>query len=258
MWSRREIKTRAKDVLRTSYWKAFLISLVLAFVGGGGGGVSFNFPDPFSKSDPVNSSSSDLGSLFTSDGFNPFILLIVGVIFLVAMLFVAGVRIFLGYPLEVGGRRYFNRAAQDEVNMGFLGYAFDKYRYWGVIKSMLWRALINFLWFLLLIIPGIIKSYAYQMVPFILADNPNIGHKRALELSKQMTDGQKWRMFVLDLSFIGWYLLGFLLLFVGILFVLPYDNATRSELYLILRQKALDSGLSHPDELLIQPPNLVY
>jgi hypothetical protein len=245
MWTRRELKTKAKGVLRHSYWKAFLISLVLAFVVGNGGG-SFNVDWLFN----VPGSNPDNESMFNFDDLlTPIILLIVGIIILFAVLFVAALRIFLGYPLEIGARRYFNQAARDEVRMGYLGYAFDSGRYWGVIKAMLWRALINFLWFLLFIIPGIVKSYAYQMVPYILADNPNIGHKRALELSNQMTEGHKFKMFILDLSFIGWYLLGLLALVVGVLFVLPYDNATRAELYLVLRQNALNNGLCSDAEL---------
>ena len=89
------------------------------------------------------------------------------------------------------------------------------------------------------------------MVPYILADNPNIGYNRAIELSNNMTKGQKFDMFILDLSFIGWYLLGSLLFFVGIFFVLPYENATKAELYLVLRQNALDNNYSSPEELLI-------
>jgi uncharacterized membrane protein len=87
------------------------------------------------------------------------------------------------------------------------------------------------------------------MVPYILADNPNIGSKRAIELSRNMTMGHKWDMFVLDLSFIGWYLLGLLALGVGILFVMPYENATNAELYLVLRNNATTSGYCSSGEL---------
>jgi uncharacterized membrane protein len=89
------------------------------------------------------------------------------------------------------------------------------------------------------------------MVPYILADNPNIGYKRAIELSNNMTAGNKFNMFVLDLSFIGWYILGMLAFFIGTLFVLPYHFATEAELYLVLRKNALDSGLCSYDELLM-------
>jgi len=160
-------------------------------------------------------------------------------------------RILIGYGLEVGGRRFFKQAAQMDVNMGYLGYAFKKERYTDIMVTMLYKGVLNFLWYLLLIIPGIVKSYAYSMVPYILTDNPNIGYSRAIELSNKMTEGQKFEMFILDLSFIGWYLLGTLLFFVGIFFVKPYENATKVALYLVLRQNALASNYCTLDELLM-------
>jgi uncharacterized membrane protein len=160
-------------------------------------------------------------------------------------------RILIGYGLEVGGRRYFKQAAQMDVNMGYLGYAFKSGRFTNIMLTMLYRSVLTFLWFLLLIIPGIIKSYAYSMVPYILADNPNIGSSRAIQLSNQMTAGHKFDIWVLELSFLGWYLLGMLLFFVGIFFVKPYENATKAELYLVLRQNALDNEYCTSDELLI-------
>jgi len=60
-------------------------------------------------------------------------------------------------------------------------------------------------------------------------------------------------MWVLDLSFIGWYLLGALLFLVGVLFVMPYENATKAELYLVLRKNALDNGLCSYEELGLKP-----
>lgn len=167
------------------------------------------------------------------------------------ILLVLAFRVLLGYALEVGARRYFIQAAEDNADLNCLGFAFEKQKYINIIKAMLWRGFINFLWYLLLIIPGIVKAYAYRMVPYILADNPNIGYKRALELSKKMTDGEKFNILILDLSFIGWYILGVMALFIGVLFVLPYVNATNAELYLFLRQGAIDKGLCSSDELLL-------
>lgn len=159
------------------------------------------------------------------------------------------VRIFLGYPLEVGARRYFVRAAKREVNLGNLGYSFNSDRYLSIVGAMLYRAVLIFLWFLLLIIPGIVKAYAYSMVPYILSNNPNIGYKRALQLCKQMTNSEKFDIFVLDLSFIGWFFLGVFTFGIGLLFVLPYYNATKAELYIVLRQKALENGFCSKEEL---------
>jgi hypothetical protein len=241
------IKTKAKEILKLSYWKAFLVSLVIALVGGASGSsINWQLGNDHSRSISGNYSDSVSNLL-------PYIPIIIGAILLITIL-VFAFRIFLGYPLEVGGRRYFIRSAQNDFDMNNLGYAFDKTKYFDIIKSMLWRAFINFLWFLLLIIPGIVKFYAYRMVPYILADNPQIGYKRALELSTRMTDGEKFSIFVLDLSFIGWYLLGTLAFLVGVLFVFPYQNATEAELYMILRQNAIKNGLCTYEELLIDNP----
>lgn len=241
MWSRVELKARAKAVLKISYWKAFLVSLVIGFAGGSSGG-SFSWNFGSGKTQNLNISGSGSEVLLY--------LLIFILIFFVVLFLVLAFRIFLGYPLEVGGRRYFVQAgAEDTYDLNALGFVFEKSRYSDVLKAMLWRGFLNFLWYLLLIIPGIVKAYAYSMVPYILADNPNIGYKRAVELSVQMTDGQKLDMWILDLSFIGWYLLGILALFIGVLFVMPYYNATIAELYLVLRQHALDKGLCRYEEL---------
>ncbi|HEX3032961.1 MAG TPA: DUF975 family protein, partial [Bacillota bacterium] len=213
MWTREMLKTRAKGVLKLSYWRAFLVSLILAAVGGNGGG-SFNW-----NFGGGNASGNITNGFTGADGESAIVAIIVALVILTVALVILGLRIFLGYPLEVGGRRYFIRSTQQDFDLNSLGFAFQKARYFGIIKAMLWRALINFLWFLALIIPGIVKSYAYRMVPYILADNPEIGYKRALELSNQMTRGEKFAIFVLDLSFIGWYILGMLLLLVGVIFV---------------------------------------
>ena len=244
MWIRKDLKTRAKDVLRVSYWKAFVVSLIIAFVGGNTSGQSFSFT--------WNSGNTQTQMNSQNEIFPYMILVILGA--LLVFLLVLAFRIFLGYALEVGGRRFFILAAQNNVDLNSLGYAFEKHKYFNIIKTMLWRAFLNFLWYLLLIIPGIVKSYAYRMVPYILADNPNIGYKRAVELSVKMTDGEKFDIFVLDLSFIGWYILGILALLIGTLFVMPYVNATNAELYLVLRQNALDNGKCSYEELNLNTP----
>jgi hypothetical protein len=243
-WTRRELKERAKNVLRTSYWKAFLVSLVLGVISGGASSCSFNSSGTSMSLPGISGGMGDV-----SDGVGLAIILII--IFVAALIGLVTIafNVFVLAPFEVGVQQYFKRAAQDEVNMNYLVYSFDRGKYLAIVKGMFWSSLLNFLWFLLLIIPGIVKSYAYSMTPFILADNPVIGMKRAVELSNQMTRGQKWKMFVLDLSFIGWFLLGVLALGIGVLFVLPYYNSTKAELYLVLRQKALNDGLSSSKEL---------
>ena len=89
----------------------------------------------------------------------------------------------------------------------------------------------------LAVVPGVIKAYEYSMIPYLLAENPNLSASEAFSLSKQMTTGQKADLFVLDLSFLGWIILGALCCGIGLLFVQPYPEATKAEVYLILKQK---------------------
>ena len=98
-----------------------------------------------------------------------------------------------------------------------------------------------------------IKSLSYSMAPFLLTDNPAIGYDRALKLSIAMTYGQKWRMFVLYLSFIGWGFLALLTLGIGYLFLTPYISATTAQLYVRLRDCAINSGLTTAQELNVNP-----
>lgn len=248
-WSRKELKSRAKQVLRTTYWKAFLVSLLLAFISGGFPSWSGNWNLNSHSNPNINLSDTHLGFGHVTDGVGVIILIVIIIVAILVGLAVTAFNIFVLAPFKVNTQQYFKQASQGEADLNYLLYAFKKGRYLSVVAAMFWSALLNFLWFLLFIIPGIVKTYAYSMVPFILGDNPTIGRKRAVQLSNQMTRGYKWRMFVLDLSFIGWFLLGALALGVGVLFVLPYYNTTKAELYLFLRQQALHDGLSDPKEL---------
>lgn len=240
MWDRAELKGRAKQVLKGSYWKAFLVTLVMGIASGGSAGSMGSGEDLNASYNSVRFQGVDhMALIFLIAGIIMFMVLVVGV----------GIKLLVGYHLQVGGSRYFIQAAQGDVNMGYLSYGFKKGRYSGIIKSMFWKDLMIFLWTLLLVIPGVIKSYAYYMVPYIVADNPEIGPKRALEVSSEMTKGHKMDIFMLQLSFLGWYLLGALACFLGVIFVAPYQKSTMTELYLVLRQEAIEKGHCDYQEL---------
>jgi len=227
MWTRAELKDRAKDVLRGRYWKSFLVSLVIVLISEGSA-VTFR-KDGESAYNYFNN-------------INPaFVISVLGIsvtVFAISII----VALFLFNPLEVGGRRYYVQSAQYFDNRRCFRFAFDENNYISIVGAMALKSLYLFLWTLLFIIPGIVKSYSYRMVPYILADNPNIGASRAIELSNKMTYGHKFDMFILDLSFLGWYFLGLLCFGVGTLFVKPYEHATNAELYLTLRQNAIERG----------------
>ena len=141
-------------------------------------------------------------------------------------------------------------------NLGWSGYAIpDQFYNWlgGFEAARLTFFLLLMLASSLLALPVIIKGYSYRMTPWILADNPQIGYKRALKLSIQLTRGHKWGIFVLDLSFIGWFILGGLLCGIGIMFVMPYFQAVQAELYARLRRLGVDQVLCTMEELGFSP-----
>lgn len=94
------------------------------------------------------------------------------------------------------------------------------------------------LWSLLFIIPGIVKSYSYAMTFYILADNPNMAPSEAIDASKKMMDGNKWRLFCLDFSFIGWGILCILTFGILTLWVSPYQMMAHAQFYESLKGEA--------------------
>ena len=99
----------------------------------------------------------------------------------------------------------------------------------------LMSSLFVLLWSLLLLIPGIVKSYAYEMIYYIKADHPEYDWRACLKESQKMMKGHKGELFMLDLSFLGWYLVGALCLGIGDLWVIPYHEAAKAQFYLNLK-----------------------
>ncbi|MBO4989355.1 MAG: DUF975 family protein [Clostridia bacterium] len=87
------------------------------------------------------------------------------------------------------------------------------------------------LWSILLVVPGIVKSYSYAMAYYLKVDHPEMNWKDCITESRNLMQGHKWELFVLDLSFIGWYIVGALCLGVGTLWVSPYHNSARALFY---------------------------
>jgi len=122
--------------------------------------------------------------------------------------------------------------------------------FWRKLGGMWWEALWTFLWSLLFLVPGIVKSYSYFMTSYILADCPDVTAKEALKLSMRMTQGHKGKLFVMHLSFIAWLLLSACTLYILlIVYVGPYMQATMAGYYVELRDQALANGVIKPEEL---------
>ena len=138
---------------------------------------------------------------------------------------------FIVNPIEMGCNKFFLKNLDENAEVSEVTYAFD-HNYKNIAKVMFRRDLSIFAWSLLLIIPGIYKTYQYRMVSYILAENPDKTWEEAAAESKEMMNGNKWRAFVLDLSFIGWHVLSlFTLGLLTIFYVSPYQYSTNAALY---------------------------
>lgn len=262
MWTRSELKDRAKQSLRGYYWKAVVVCLIVGILGGGGAANAASASNIRSSvsnvQNALDSEYSDdyYGQIYdqvyeeddfieNSSLFGVFLtvfLLVFTIVFVIAVV----IGVFLGNPIRVGGGYFFLKSREGESSIGDIFHAFSS-GYLNVVKTMFLRGLYTFLWSLLLLIPGVIKSYEYYMIPYILAENPNISSKRAFELSRLMMDGNKFNVWVLELSFILWRILEIIPF--ASLFIEPYPEATIAELYQVLRQDILDRGWSNTYEL---------
>ena len=176
--------------------------------------------------------------------------MIFDVIPVVGGLLVSASLFFIDFPLMVNAEGIFikiwnrEKASANELFSNF------SVNYLRKVGGMAWMMLFIYLWMFLLVIPGIVKAIAYSFTPLILADCPNVTARQALKLSMRMTNGHKMKLFVMSLSFIGWFILGILtfgiLLFV---YVMPYFYATYAGYYVELRDKALADGIVSQEEL---------
>ncbi len=161
--------------------------------------------------------------------------IVVVIIVLVAFAIAMVIDVFILNPIELGCSKFFIKNSEEPADVRNVLYAFD-HGYKNIVKALFLRDLYVILWSLLFVIPGIVKSYEYRMIPYILAENPDLSPEAAFELSKKMMTGSKWKTFVLDLSFIGWNILAVLTCgILSIFYVNPYVYATNAELYIALK-----------------------
>ncbi len=167
------------------------------------------------------------------------------VVMAVAALFIFAVALvidaFIANPLELGCKRFFRRNLDEPATMSNIAFAFDS-NYKNICKTMFLRDLYTVLWSLLFIIPGIIKAYEYKMIPYLLSENPDMPMEEAFAESKRLMTGNKWKAFVLDLSFILWDIASALTCGIaGIFWVAPYKASTQAALYEAVKYGTTDA-----------------
>lgn len=225
MWKRSELKRRGREKLRKNYWPAVAVSLVLAVM-------LTDIRGPYL----IRGNKYNWVSILWTDLLVPWEMrtgierfLIRGILY-----------ILIFAVIEVGGAVFFIRNREEQAKAGLVFSGFFEGRYKKYRKGMFMVQLELFFWFLMLFIPGIIKTYAFRMTPYILAEDPDIKFEELLQISEDMMRGQKWKAFLLDVSFLGWRVLTILSLgLLGIFYTGPYIGAVNAELYAVLKEERM-------------------
>lgn len=144
--------------------------------------------------------------------------------------------IFIALPIIVGSRKFFltnHHTPKAKIRNIFAPY--KNKNILNIAKNMFLQNIYLILWFFT-VIGFFIKIYEYRMIPYILAENPDITTKDLFRQTKNIMNGNKWEMFKFDLSYLGWDLLNLLTLGLsGIFYSNPYKLASQTEIYLKIK-----------------------
>ena len=225
----KDFRASAREALTGKWWDAVIAGILASILGvasrTASPGFSFNFNFDF---DSTEVPSGPIEEIFTPEN-----LAVIAGIFAVAFAagLVIGIAFFILGSIILPGYSKFNLDLIDGKRPQ-ISSLFDYFRHWKkAIAANLLRAVYTFLWSLLFIIPGIIASYNYAMVPYIVAEDPNVSPKEALDRSKAMMYGNRWRLFCLEWSFFGWACLATLTCGIGGLWLMPYQQASYADFY---------------------------
>lgn len=114
------------------------------------------------------------------------------------------------------------------------------------LLGTLWFCLWTWLWTLLFLFPGIVKAISYSMMFWVISENPGISVRKAMNISKILTNGHKADIFVLYLSFFGWFLLSCVTCGIGLIWLHPYVTTTMTNAYYDLKLEAFNAKKLKP------------
>ena len=216
MYSASDYRSMARRALKNFWWLAVGVTLLATVLGGG------------TSSFTVSFQNSDI-SRYYPEAMRRFTHVLVPVASVLAM----GQFVLRG-SISIGHDRFCLKLVDGEqAQFDDLFSAFDIFGSAFVLNLLI--ALKVFAWSLLFVIPGIVKAYSYSMAYYIKLDHPDYGWNACITASRQLMDGHKWEKFVLDLSFLGWIIVGSLCLGVGTLWVTPYMEAANAQFYEYVR-----------------------
>lgn len=230
-----DFRAEAREALSGKWLAAVLTTLVASILGGSvtlsGGSVSGLSSSAGNYLQGGSDGGDSVSSLIEGTSATAFVYMLAGLLAISVIAILVGVIRFVIGAFVSLGLIQFNLDLIDGKPAEF-STLFSKTFILGKAVWLRFRvAIFTFLWALLLLIPGIIKSYSYSMAGFIMTENPEMTAKEAMEVSMKMMVGNKWRLFCLQLSFIGWDILSILTLGIGFLWVIPYENAAIAAFY---------------------------
>ncbi len=254
MWNRAELKEDSKTLLKLNYWPFVLVAFIhMAVTGSSVFRESFNFAqddfDFYNVNDYLEYLNHFRYRIYGYMGRFAFAAMgIMLITILSTVLVVLVLQIFVFNPLEIGCKRYMVLSRNVKPEYGEIVSSFRNC-YGNVVKIKFLMGLYTSLWSLLLVIPGIVKAYEYRMIPYLLAEYPDMAASEAFRISREMMMGNKWDAFILDLSFLGWDLLSMATVGIaGLLYVWPYQLLTEAALYLTLKKTHPAFGYVKPDD----------
>ena len=229
-----DFRAIARDALKGRWGIAVIAGLIASLLGAiatNGPEVKLNISDNGAN---INFMFANQQVYSSSEGWMPELnaVIVGGALYIfVAALVMAAAFFVLGSIISLGYSR-FNLDLADRRKEPEIGTIFGYFPHWknAAIASLL-QTVYVLLWSLLLIIPGIIASYSYAMTPYILSEHPDMAPSEAIARSKEMMHGNRWRLFCLHFSFIGWEILCAFTLGIGNLWLTPYKQAATAAFY---------------------------
>ena len=228
-----DFRSIARNALKGKWGIAVIAGLIASLLGAiGSSGPELNLE---LNEGNFNASLQILGQdVISTNGGVEFWPVFAGIATYIAIfVIITGIALFiLGSIVEVGYMK-FNLDVVDRQKDAEIGTMFGYFQFWkSAACARLLKGVYVLLWSLLFIIPGIIAGYSYAMTSYILAENPELTAGEAIERSKQMMSGNRWRLFCVQISFIGWEILSALLtLGIGGLWITPYKQAATAAFY---------------------------
>lgn len=219
-------KQKAREALRGNWGKAVGTGLMASLLGAG---ITAAKSVGSSAGNSSYDSISDLNGIIPEE-FQVVYMLLFSILGFTIIVFTL-VHFIVGGAATLGYAR-FNLNLADHQPAAFADLFSEFRRFGDGFVMQLLRTVYTFLWSLLFVIPGIYASYGYAMTPYIMLEHPELTPNEAIAKSKELMHGNRWRLFCLEISFIGWILLAALLTCgIGMLWVTPYMEAATAAFY---------------------------